>query len=42
MIGQAARNYEKDGFRKIKLLHNHELFERKMENCYLMEKRLHI
>ena len=37
---RAIRCYEKAGFKIIKPLPKHELFEGKMEDCYLMEKVL--
>ena len=37
---RAVRAYEKAGFRIIRALPEHELFEGKMEDCWLMEKRL--
>lgn len=37
---RAVRAYEKAGFRKIRSLPEHELFEGKMEDCWLMEKKL--
>ena len=37
---RAIRAYEKAGFRIIKTLPEHELFEGKMEDCWLMERKL--
>lgn len=37
---RAIRAYEKAGFRIIKSLPEHELFEGKMEDCWLMERKL--
>ena len=37
---RAVRAYEKAGFRKVKLLPEHELHEGKMEDCWLMERKL--
>ena len=34
------RAYEKAGFRIIKSLPEHELYEGKMEDCWLMEREL--
>ena len=37
---RAIRAYEKAGFKVIKILPEHELFEGEMKDCYLMEKEL--
>lgn len=37
---RAVRAYEKAGFRILKSLSEHELFEGKKEDCWLMEKVL--
>ena len=38
---RAIRAYEKAGFRIVKALPEHELFEGKKEDCWLMEKKLY-
>ena len=37
---RAVRAYQKAGFKIVKLLPEHELFEGKMEDCWLMERKL--
>jgi RimJ/RimL family protein N-acetyltransferase len=37
---RAIRAYEKAGFRILRSLPAHELFEGKMTDCFLMEKQL--
>ena len=37
---RAIRAYEKAGFRIIKALPEHELFEGEMADCWLMERKL--
>ena len=37
---RAVKSYQKAGFEIVKILHSHELFEGKRQDCYLMEKLL--